>query len=203
MPLKEGRNTEIGRRIAAGFALAALAVFGGACAGAKRSEVTFHNPNMDFSQIERVAVLPFTNLTSTQPAGERVRDVFMTMLQASGTFYVVPPGEVNRGVSRVRMQNPAQPSPDDVVAIGKEMKVQVLFTGTVREYGEVRSGSTAANAVSVSLQMMETQTGQVVWSASSTQGGVTAGDRLLGGKGTPMNEVTEKAVRDLLDKLFD
>lgn len=197
------RESRRGRRAAGLLALAMAALGAAGCAGSRRSEVTYQNPNMDFSQIERVAVLPFGNLTATQPAGERVRDVFMTMLQASGSFYVIPPGEVTRGLSRVRIQNPAQPSADDVIALGKELKVQVIFTGTVREYGEVRSGSTPANAVSLSLQMLESQTGQIVWSASSTQGGVSAGDRLLGGKGVPMNEVTERAVRDLLDKLFD
>jgi TolB-like protein len=203
MLLMDRRETKRPRRLGTLFALASMALTLASCAGTKRSEVTFHNPNMDFSQIERVAVLPFTNLTPTQAAGERVRDVFMTMLQATGTFYVVPPGEVTRGVTRSRVQNAAQPTAEDLIALGKEIKVQVIFTGTVREYGEVRSGNTPANAVSVSLQMLETQTGQLVWSASSTKGGVSAGDRLLGGKGLPMNEVTEQAVRDLLDSLFD
>lgn len=203
MWVKVRRDSKPLRRLATLVVLASTALTLASCAGTKRSEVTFHSPNMDFSQIERVAVVPFVNLTPTQPAGERVRDVFMTMLQATGTFYVVPPGEVARGLSRSRVQNGAQPTAEDVIALGKEIKVQVIFTGTVREYGEVRSGNTPANAVSISLQMIETQTGQLVWSASSTKGGVSAGDRLLGGKGVPMNEITEQAVRDLLDKLFD
>lgn len=189
-------------RLAAGI-LAAAFLAGAGCSGSKRSEVTFHDPNMDFSQIQRVAVMPFANLTPTTPAGERVRDVFMTMLQATGSFYVIPAGEVSRGVSRSRVQNPAQPSPEEFTAFGKEAKVEVVFTGTVREYGEVRSGSTTANAVAISVQMVETQSGRIVWSASSTQGGVTASDRLLGGRGEPLNAITERAVRDLIDKLFD
>jgi hypothetical protein len=52
------------------------------------------------------------------------------------------------------------------------------------------------------MQMIETQTGRVVWAASSTKGGITFGDRLLGGGGEPMNVVTEKAVDDIIDKLF-
>ena len=77
-----------------------------------------------------------------------------------------------------------------------------VITGTVLEYGEVRSGSTSSNVISVSLKMLEAQSGKVVWTASSTQGGVTASARLFGGGGQPMDEVTEKAVEDLLDKLF-
>ncbi len=52
------------------------------------------------------------------------------------------------------------------------------------------------------MQMMEAQTGRVVWSASSTRGGVTMSDRLFGGGGEPMNIVTEKAVDDVIRKLF-
>ncbi len=50
--------------------------------------------------------------------------------------------------------------------------------------------------------MIETQTGKVVWTASSTKGGISVWDRLFGGGGKAMNEVTEEAVDDLLDKLF-
>jgi len=72
----------------------------------------------------------------------------------------------------------------------------------VREYGEVRSGTTSANIISLSLQMIETQTGKVVWTASSTKGGISIWDRLFGGGGQPMNVITEKAVNDLINKLF-
>jgi hypothetical protein len=51
--------------------------------------------------------------------------------------------------------------------------------------------------------MMETETGTVVWSGASTQGGITLSDRMFGGGGEPMNKVTEKAVNDLLDQLFE
>jgi hypothetical protein len=67
----------------------------------------------------------------------------------------------------------------------------------------VRSGQSEANIVSLSLQMIETETGTVVWSGSSTQGGITLSDRMFGGGGEPMNKVTEKAVNDLLDQLFE
>jgi hypothetical protein len=89
-----------------------------------------------------------------------------------------------------------------VINLGKVLNVQAVITGVLKEYGEVRSGNSSANVISLSVQMVETQTGKVVWSASSTQGGVGFGDRLLGGGGDPMNKVTEDAVGDLLNKLF-
>ncbi len=189
------------RPIAVALMLALAFVVAG-CGSGHQKQVTYHDSNMDFSQLQRVAVLPFANYTQLTQAGERVRDVFMTMLQAGGSLYVLPAGEVSRGASRVRLMSPTQPTGDEAIALGKELKVDAVILGVVREYGEVRSGNSTANVCAVSLQLIETQSGKVVWSASSSQGGVTASARLLGGKGEPMNVVTERAVRDLLDKLF-
>jgi hypothetical protein len=49
---------------------------------------------------------------------------------------------------------------------------------------------------------MEVETGNVVWSGDSTKGGIGVADRLLGGGGAPMNQVTKDAINDLLDQLF-
>lgn len=173
------------------------------CASTRESvRVTYRDPSMDFGQLQTVAVMPFANLSRDPTAADRVRDVFTTMLLATQGVYVVPPGEVARGIARAGIAAPATPTPEEIVKFVSMVKADAVITGTVREYGEVRSGSAAATMISVSLEMMEGQTGKVVWSASSTKGGVSTLDRMFGGGGEPMNIVTEKAVEDLLDKLF-
>ncbi len=174
-----------------------------ACATPGGGRTTFHDPNMDFSLVRTVAVLPFANLTTTARADDRVRDVFMTMLQATGALYVLPAGEVARGISRTSLQNAVSPTAEDVVRLAKNLEVDVVITGSVLEYGEVRSASAAANVVSVSAQMMEGQAGRVVWSTAATRGGIGAGRRIFGGGGEPMNVVTAKAVEDLIHRLFE
>ena len=77
-----------------------------------------------------------------------------------------------------------------------------MFVGVVKEYGEVRSGTATGNVVSMSVQLIETTTGKVVWSGASTKGGVTMKDRLLGGGGVPINYATEAAVDEILDQIF-
>ncbi len=98
--------------------------------------------------------------------------------------------------------NPTTPTPDEVTKLCKTIKVDAVFTGVVREYGEVRSGTAMANVISVSMQLMEGQTGKVVWSADTTQGGIGIVDRLFGGGGQALNDITEKAVDELINKLF-
>ena len=162
----------------------------------------YRDSNMDFGQIQTIAVMPFSNYSRDNIAGDRVRDVFITLLQGTGAVYVVPPGEVTRGINRIGIPSPWSPTAEEITRFCGVVKADTVITGTVREYGEVRSGTSAANLISLSLQMMEAQTGKVVWSASSTKGGVSTSDRLLGGGGEPMNQVTEIAIDDLLEKLF-
>ena len=42
----------------------------------------------------------------------------------------------------------------------------------------------------------------MVWSASSTKGGIGFWDRLFGSGGQPINHVTEEAIDALFDKLL-
>jgi len=182
-------------RIAASFVL--VLFFG--CA----ADDVYFEPNMDFGSLQTVAVLPFQNLTNQEYASERIRDAFMGRLLATGAVYVLPPGEVATGIQRAGRIPPEGPSIEQVKKLGAVLGVDAVITGVVTEYGPVRSGSTSANVVSLSLQMVEISSGLVVWSASTTRGGISIWDRFLGGGGEPMNSVTVKVVDDLLDKLFE
>jgi polysaccharide biosynthesis protein PelC len=179
--------------------LCVVLILGTGCA--KRVDI-YHDPNMDFGAVQTVAIMPFANLSRETHAAERVRDVFVNKLLATGAVYVLPVGEVARGVAKMELVNPSIPSTEEIVKLGGIIKVQAILTGAVREYGEVRAGTSAANVISVSAQLTETQTGRVVWSSSTSQGGITVTDRLFGGGGQAMEEVTEKAVDDLINKLF-
>lgn len=162
----------------------------------------FRDPRMDFGIVKTVAVMPFANLTRDQVVAERVRDVFINKLLSSEAVYVLPVGEVARGITRVEIQVPAEPTAEEVVKLGAFLGAEAVITGVVREYGEVRSGATSANVISMSIQLVEAQTGRIVWSGSSTKGGITFMNRLFGGGGQPLNVVTEQAVDALLDKLL-
>lgn len=169
------------------------------CAG---RQTIYIDPNMDFGAVKSVAVMPFVGLTRDPIVAERVRDVFINKLLATGAVYVVPVGEVARGTARAEISNPSGLSPEEAIKLGGIIKVQAVIIGTVREYGEIRSGAVSSNIISLSLQMIETQTGKIVWTAASTRGGISIWDRLFGGGGKPMNKVTEKAVNDLIRSLL-
>jgi TolB-like protein len=197
-------HTNGAARAASGLLLLALlAGLAGGCSTTRGLESTYRDAEVDLSLVQTVAVMPFVNLSSDDRAGERVRDVFSTMLQATGAVYVVPPGEVAKAVGRVRVAKADEPTPEEVTAVGTALKADVLVTGVVREYGQVRSGNSTANAIALSVKLFATETGKVIWSGSSTAGGVTTSDRFFGGGGEPMELVTEDALRDLIDRIYD
>jgi polysaccharide biosynthesis protein PelC len=182
--------------------LTAMFVSLASCAGGGGID-KYRDPNMDFGSIQNVAVLPFVNLSRDQQAGDRVRDVFVTALLATGGIYVIPTGEVSRGIGLAGMANAGAPSTAEIKKLAPLVKADAIISGVVREYGEVRAGSSVANVISVSLQMAEVQSGRVVWSATSTKGGIGLKDRLLGGGGEPLNKITEEAIRDLINQLYE
>ncbi len=183
---------------AAALALLLLAVAG--CGSARTKP--YQDRNMDFGAIRTVAVLPFSNLSRDNLAAERVRDVFASMLLSTGAVYVVPYGEVIRTIGKAGIPIAATPATEDVTKLGTSLKADAVVVGVVKEYGEVRSGSASGNVVSMSVQLLETSTGRVVWSGATTKGGVTMKDRLLGGGGVALNHATEAAVDDLLEQMF-
>lgn len=180
--------------------LAAAAAFAvTACARSR----TYGNPNMDFSSIRTVAVMPFWNLSKDPQGADRVRDVFQNALLATNAVYVVPTGEVARAVMRVGVATPVTPAADEVVKLCALLKVDAVITGVLKEYGEIRTAAASANVVALSLQMQEGSTGKTVWAASSSKGGIGWGERILGSAGgRPVNDVTEQVVDDLVEKLF-
>jgi len=164
---------------------------------------SYKDPKMDFGSINTVAVMPFANLSKDALAGDRVRDVFMTMLLATGDVYVLPQGEVAKGIATSGIANPVAPSKEEIIKLASQLKADAVITAVIREYGELRSGSSSANVISLSLQMTEVQTGTVILSLSSSKGGISFLDRLFGGGGEPMNTITEKTVKDIVDRLFE
>ena len=181
--------------------LSSLIIFSFGCAPG--STLTYyHDPQMDFAAIRSVAVMPFQNLSRDNMAGQRVRDVFANSLLATGAVYVIPLGEVFRGTARAGILNPAAPSSEEISKFAGIIRVDAVITGTVTEYGAVRSGSASANVISMNVQMIEVHSLRTVWTASATQGGISLVDRLLGSGGKPMNDVTMEAVDEILDKLF-
>ena len=162
----------------------------------------FTNPDVDFGFVERVAVLPFENLSTDQQAGFRATRLMITELLASGAVDVVEPGEVEGALAKIRGR-PSQPSIEEIVGLGTALDVQAVILGTVAQSEILRSGAVAIPAVTLDAQMVETETGQIIWAATHTEKGTSASARFLGSGGQPISATTRKCVQVLLDSLLE
>ncbi|MFH0808919.1 MAG: hypothetical protein V2A77_00380 [Pseudomonadota bacterium] len=154
--------------------LALLAAVAG-CGGPR-----YYRLPIDLDQIKSVAVLPLQNLTSDQTAADKVRRVLVAELLAQGKLDVIESGLVDRTVYRNTASRYAL-TPEEVQAVGQELGVRALITGSVSSYGLSRSGgSLEAPEVAVELFMLDCETASVIWSAAEARNGLTFGVRNFG-----------------------
>ncbi len=184
----------IARHVARG-ALAILAVaLAGGCAASPR---LFVNREADMTLYQKIAVLPFYNLSGDGFAAARVTRAFTTELIISQRFQIVDPSLLSGQLERLNAGFDAQgqiPLPklrDAATALG----ATAVIRGSVNEYAMRRSGTSEYPVVSFDAEMVDVATGIVVWRISVTE---TGRGRLpiVGGTGErTFARVTQEACR--------
>jgi curli biogenesis system outer membrane secretion channel CsgG len=163
--------------------------------GGKVAPASFIKPEIDLSLIRRVGVLPLKNFSREQMAEKKVRRILISELLATGAFEVVDPGEVNRAVAELGGKGAVGIKIEEIKAMGRRLNVQALIMGAVVEYGYVTSGTAKAPLVSLSLRMVETEKGSIIWSTTVSEGGMGLGTRLLGASRDTISQTAIKAIR--------
>ena len=102
-------------------------ILGAGCGGRKGTPGFYVNPDIDFSFIKRVAVLPLDNLTNEKFAADAVRQVVISELLAAGLVDVTCPGDAIAAMDKLRLKQGQSPSAEDIKAIGKALKVQAVI----------------------------------------------------------------------------
>ncbi len=170
--------------------------------GGKGVPSFYINPDVDFSFIKRVAVLPLDNLTNEKFAGDAVRHVVISELLASGLVDVVVPGDAIAAVENLKLKLGQSLNAEQIRALGKALKVQAVILGAVEKYGEAKMGNISAPEVTITLIMSDTSSGSIVWSATRTRGGANFWARHFGARAETMSETTLNVVRETLYTLY-
>ncbi len=179
-----------------------VALLSGAFIGCAANRATsFLHPEYDFSQVERIAVVPFENLSSEQGTASYVSRVFLTELLATGAFDVVEPGEVTRVVGAQSASRSAELTYDQIKKVGSELNVQAVIFGTVGESADLRSSGVSGHIISLNVRMVEVTNGSTVWSAVVNSGGPGFFARLLGAGDQSRGTAVRNAVRKTISTL--
>jgi len=182
------------------FTLLGLALLLG-CGGA--GSTTFVHPEYNFSYLERIAVVPFENLTPDQGAGARATRYFLAELLATESFDVVEPGEVTLALSKVGVRASADLTQEQATELGSALGIQGVLLGTVGESASRRGGTRTTTTVSLVVRMVETDTGVTVWTTTSSADSRGFWSGLFGTAERSASEVMGMAVQRAVDDLVD
>jgi hypothetical protein len=177
----------------------ALVVTSG-CAASPR---LFVNREADMTLYDKVAVLPFHNLSGDAYASARVTRAFTTELIIAERFQIVDPAVLSGELERLNAGYDAQGQinfaklKDAATAVG----ATAVIRGAVSEYAMRRAGTGEVPVVSFDAEMVDVATGFVVWRISITE---TGKGRLpiVGGPGErTFARVTQEACRHAVNVL--
>jgi TolB-like protein len=157
--------------------------------------------NLNISKGERIAILPFTNLTDSPGAGDKLSNLLLVEVLKSGKLKVVEPGVVEYFLSKERIRLLDRLSPENVKKIGTELHVRYVLVGTVLEYRLIRSGKYDVPYISLSIRMIDTGTGEIVFAASHALSGRDS-ETLFGiGRITSLEKLSKMVAKELASSL--
>jgi curli biogenesis system outer membrane secretion channel CsgG len=169
------------------------------CAGGVATSFIYSDFN--FGQVERVAIVPFENLSLEQGTGNYVSRVFMTELLATNTFDIVEPGEVTKVLATQGLVKAAELNLDQIKKIASDLKVQAIILGSVGESTPLRTGTLNSHLISIDIRMVDVETGTTVWSSNVNTTGPGFFSRLFGTGDQTRGESVRKAVRKAIHSL--
>ena len=185
--------------LAFGAASLGLVFLALSCASAIRVYV---NPEADLAFYKRIAVLPFADLSSMSLAGPRVTRAFITELIMTNRFQVVEPEEFTGALRRkgVRPEQDGSYDPGKLKDAAAEMGVAGILRGAVTEYQVSRNDGGDVPVIAFDAELMDVNTGNVVWRSSISKRG-RGRIAVVGGGKRSLGRLTQDACVELVARL--
>ncbi|HKW95960.1 MAG TPA: CsgG/HfaB family protein [Methylomirabilota bacterium] len=117
------------------------------------------------ARIDRVAVLPFENQTTSLRAGQAAADLLVSQLLAAGTIAVMDPSEVADLLRRENLDPTDAARLPSAQRVGRLLRVSHVLQGSVTEY-RYKPGLSETPAVGLTARLVDVASGEVVWTAS-------------------------------------
>ena len=157
---------------------------------------SYMRENASLGHIQTVAVLPFEGGGNAP----RIREFTMTQVLASGIFDVVDKGRVDNLLQEEGLDKGAPFDAATLHRLGQRLKVQAFIIGSVQQGMEAR-GSASFPEVTMTLRLIDAETGALLWQASGRGSGYSLMDRLFGLAPKDAFKVTMNLLRDLFNTM--
>lgn len=158
--------------------------------------------NVDLSYINRIAVIPFDNNSHDQFAGARLRDITSTNILALGLFDVIDKSAIDSALIEEAVEDPGAIDNATMKRIAQRLGVQGFMFGSVDYAGLNRKGSVSFPEVSLTLRLVEANSGAVLWQSSGSRDGDSFGKRLFGLNPNDQYTVSSGLIKEMLETIF-
>ncbi|RJP72406.1 MAG: hypothetical protein C4532_06000 [Candidatus Abyssobacteria bacterium SURF_17] len=185
--------TMIPRTIDRAIVLVLIVLFG-ACA----PQQFLVRPAPEITRLNRIAVFPLENLSGEPDAGGRVTSILASDLYNSGLVDIVEPGEVQQFIIRSRIRVAGQLDLDTIREASRQLAADGIVFGSINEYTVIATDLGPLPAVSMTLRLVDANTGEIVWAAThSLQGDFK--ETVFGiGRVNSVGSLSEIVVQDLV-----
>lgn len=164
------------RKTIGGLTLLCLFLFLAGC-GSGSSTKAFMREGATLSHIQTVAVPPLESLGGG--GAPRTREIIMTQVLTAGLFDVVDKGRVD-SVLRDEAIEPGSPLDAATLRrLGQRLGAQAFILGSVEQGTESR-GSASYPEINLTLRLLDSETGTLIWQATGRGSGYSLMDRLFG-----------------------
>jgi TolB-like protein len=167
------------------------------CAGRSSTE-SFLRTEVDLGYIEKVAVLPFENYSTEPLSAQRSRELVITQVLASGMFDIIDKGYVDSVLRTEAISAGVPIDPLTLRRLGERLGAQGFILGSVDYAGMGQAGNAAYPELSLTLRLVDSESGFVIWQASGRGSGYSVWERLFGVSPKDEFQVTLKLIRRLL-----
>jgi len=174
------------------------------CAGAPTLR-TVSKPSESKRQylgLKKVAVLPLTNINGEKGAEDQAVTIIVSELNIQGTFdEVEEPRYVGNVLKSLKLRKLDELDLEIVQKMGSEMNAQALLFGEIHAWG-LGDGDGAAMHVSLTMTLIDTQTGKPIWIGNGSHRTSFTMSRALGLDEGPTDlDVSRQVVISLLKDL--
>ena len=160
------------------------------------------NPEADPTFYRKIAVLPFTDMTSASQAGARVTRAFVTELIMTDRFEIIQPEDFTSTLHRAGIFKGQDGTYDaeKLKRVASQLGVTGILRGAVTEYQTSRTDGGDIPSIAFDAELVDVVAGKVVWRSSISKRGkgriaiVGTGIRSLG-------MLTQVACKELVERL--
>ena len=122
-------------------------------------------------QGERVALLPFDNLTDSPDASRRYTQLLFDRISGEGSFELVPLAEVEPVLAKYRIRRADLIDSLTARSMGEDLRTRYLIVGTVLDLYDAADSRSGRAELTVSLRVHSIPGGDVVWTCVDSRSG--------------------------------